>query len=77
MQIADLVASAVNGAWKDYLNEYLNKYGMDFVNDNTTLRKDVDNLKNSKFLKPFWSLFLKSTVGKIDGRGLKIWNFNG
>ncbi len=76
VQIADLVASAVNGAWKDYLNKYLNKYGMNFVNDNATLRKDVGNLKNSKFLNPLWSLFLKSTVGKIDGWGLKMWNFN-
>jgi hypothetical protein len=77
VQIADLVASAVNGAWKDYLDTYLDNYGMDFVNNNATLRKDVDDLINSKFLKLFWPLFLKSPDGKIGGWGLKIWNFNG
>jgi len=77
VQIADLIASAINGAWKDYLNKYLNNYGLKLVNDNATMRKGVDSLNSSKYLKPFWSLFLKSADGKIDGWGLKIWNFNG
>lgn len=77
VQIADLVASAINGAWKDYLNKYLNNYGLELINDNKTLKEKIDSLSVHKYLGLFWSLFLKSKYGKIDGWGLKIWNFNG
>lgn len=64
IQVADLVALALNHALRNYLQEKNHPI-------------DVENLyRFSPYLSCYWPLFDRSPEQKVDGWGIKIWWYN-
>lgn len=60
LQATDLIATCLNSAiWKDF------QKGEGI---------DIENLyKKNEYLKIYWPLFAKSSAGKVNGWGIKVW----